>query len=147
MATNLFDELMDIFSNIAAETEDYDAFLAKLEEVGIPHELLELVADEQEHLENISLPNTTFRVYTKEESDKLSTMSRGFLLFLERTSMMSVWMRETIIDSAMQSPSEVVGIDEFKQISFATLVEELDAEETIYVKQLLFHSNQQSTPH
>lgn len=63
----------------------------------------------------------SFRAYTQAELAKLSTESRGFLIFLESAGVLSPGLRELILDRAIAVEDDVVELEKFKVVVLIVL--------------------------
>ncbi len=63
----------------------------------------------------------SFRIYTLEEQDKLSTACRGFLLFLEQVGVLSAPAREVVIDRLMELDAAEIELDDLKWVVLMVL--------------------------
>ncbi len=63
----------------------------------------------------------SFRIFTKEEMEKLDVESRGFLMFLEHIKVLSVETREMVIDRVMELEDSRLDLDDLKWIILMVL--------------------------
>ncbi len=130
----MFDILMYLFENyVHGETEllvDEDQLTNELTRAGFPQSdiikaldwlerLAELQSKDVPYLRNHN--QQTFRIYTKEETEKLDVESRGFLMFLEHIKVLSVETREMVIDRVMELEDERLDLDDLKWIILMVL--------------------------
>lgn len=130
----MFDILMYLFENyVHSEIEllvDEDELTKELTRAGF-HQAdimkalswLERLADLQEsdtpYLCNHA--QQSFRIYTKDEMAKLDVESRGFLLFLEQIKVLSVEIREMVIDRVMELDETSLILDDLKWVILMVL--------------------------
>lgn len=81
--------------------------LAELQEAGTPY----LCNHDQQ----------SFRIYTKDELERIDVESRGFLLFLEQIKVLSVETREMVIDRVMQLDESSLNLDDLKWVILMVL--------------------------
>ena len=81
--------------------------LAELQEAGTPY----LCNHDQQ----------SFRIYTKDEINKIDVESRGFLLFLEQIKVLSVETREMVIDRVMELDETTLNLDDLKWVILMVL--------------------------
>ena len=130
----MFDILMYLFENyVHGETEllvDEDQLTNELTRAGFPQSdiikaldwlerLAELQSKDVPYLRNHN--QQTFRIYTKEEMEKLDVESRGFLMFLEHIKVLSVETREMVIDRVMELEDARLDLDDLKWIILMVL--------------------------
>ena len=130
----MFDILMYLFENyVHGETEllvDEDQLTNELTRAGFPQSdiikaldwlerLAELQSKDVPYLRNHN--QQTFRIYTKEEMEKLDVESRGFLMFLEQIKVLSVETREMVIDRVMELEDARLDLDDLKWIILMVL--------------------------
>lgn len=65
--------------------------------------------------------NTTVRIYTAEEMQRLDTDCRGFLLFLEQVNLLDVTTREMVIDRVMELDTKDFYLDDLKWVVLMVL--------------------------
>jgi Smg protein len=63
----------------------------------------------------------SFRIYTKEEIDKLDVECRGFLLFLEEIGVLNFNTREMVIDRVMELDESSLVLDDLKWVILMVL--------------------------
>ncbi|MGS0726896.1 DUF494 domain-containing protein, partial [Shewanella sp. 0m-11] len=63
----------------------------------------------------------SFRIYTKAEMEKIDVESRGFLLFLEQIKVLSVEIREMVIDRVMEIDEPTLNLDDIKWVILMVL--------------------------
>jgi len=136
MKENVFDVLIYLFENyMDAETEpasDPDAIRTELLEVGFPRKEINKAFDwleslsEQKPIQSTSLP--AFRVYSTQECAKLDTESRGLLMFLEQSGILTPASRELVVDRAMALQEDRISLENLKWIVLMVLFSQPDEE-------------------
>ncbi len=133
MKQNIFDVLMYLFDNYMNDDVDFDvdedSLRNELQEAGFQlgqieqaFEWLEGLTDYQGEGHYPSLnPEQSTRIYTREESDKLDTNSRGFLMFLEQTGVLDHMTREMVIDRIMALDTDETDIEQLKWVVLMVL--------------------------
>lgn len=81
------------------------------------------------------------RIYTLEESKKIGTDSRSFLLFLEQASVLNPLEREVVVDRLMALPESEVGLDQTKWIALMVLWRHGKARDYLFVEDALFNDS------
>lgn len=117
MKENVLDVLMYLFENYSdteyTDTGNHDALKEELSGAGFPDEevrhafdWLDGLADRRRQL---SLFGSTgvIRVYTRQETAKLPTDCRGFLVYLEQLGILSPSARELTIDRLMDLDEDI----------------------------------------
>lgn len=88
-------------------------------------EALEWLSDLRSTVKNTFLPATTdthsFRIYSDEENARLDVASRGFLMFLCSTGIVTPEQRERILDRALALSLSEVSVSEFKVVVLMVL--------------------------
>lgn len=82
-----------------------------------------------------------YRIYTLEESKKIGTESRSFLLFLEQAHLLNPLEREVVIDRLMALPELEVGLDQAKWIALMVLWRHGKAKDYLFVEDALFNDS------
>ena len=136
MKQNIFDVLMYLFENYMNDDVEFDvdedSLRNELHEAGFQlgqieqaFEWLEGLTNYQEegHFPSVSPASIgrSTRVYTLEESDKLDTNSRGFLMFLEQTGVLDGMTREMVIDRVMALDTNESDIEQLKWVVLMVL--------------------------
>ncbi len=127
----MFDILVYLFENYyqAQAYPDYDTLERKLHAAGFEnddiHDALDwlnsLTRRPDEGIPESLDTRSSFRGYSKDESEKLPQECRGFIAFLESAKILTPLLRELIIERAMGLPSEIVGLDKLKVIVLMVL--------------------------
>ncbi len=136
MKENMLDVLMYLFEHyINEETEvspDHDSLKIRLDEAGFSQgEIakaflwLEDLSEQREAgafgLKEIPSSRGAMRIYSADELERLAPESRGFLLFLEQTDVLTPIARELIIDRALALESNTIDLDDLKWIVLMVL--------------------------
>ena len=136
MKENMLDVLMYLFEHyINEESEvsaDHDSLKIRLEEAGFSQSeiskafcWLEDLSEQREAgalgQEELHATPGTMRIYSPSELERLETESRGFLLFLEQTNVLSPITRELIIGRALALETSAIGLDDMKWIVLMVL--------------------------
>ncbi len=133
MKQTVFDVLMFLFENYisdeAALDDDQEALRDSLLEAGFKHgeirqafDWLEALADMQDEANRQPVQTQhALRIYSDEESEKLGTDCRGFLLFLEQTGVVDSMLREMVIDRVMALGGDEVDLDQLKWVVLMVL--------------------------
>ena len=119
MNENIFDVLMYLFENYLEVEIDLlpnsNAIKTELLEAGF--ELTE-VDKAFDWLESLSLEKpiklatpTAFRIFSREENDKLSLDCRNFIMFLEQAGILTSTNRELVIDRILALVCEVISLE------------------------------------
>lgn len=143
----MFDVLVYLFESYYQNDAypDHDTLARKLTAAGFEDEE---ICDALDWLKGLAAPQesgfpehfelgTSFRSYTDEEVAKLSTPARGFIAFLESARILTPSLREVILDRAMASPDDVVGLDKFKVIVLMVLWTQHGDVDTLVLEELL----------
>ena len=131
----MFDILLYLFENIVNDNAelwvDEDELTKELKKAGFHEDeiykalmWLEDLADLQSNDIApfiIGQTDLTTRVYTQQESLKLDTECRGFLLFLEQISLLDVATREMVIDRVMELEDSSIGLEDLKWVVLMVL--------------------------
>ncbi len=136
MKENVFDVLIYLFENYMDDetdlTPDPDAIRTELLEAGFPHREINKAFDwleslsKQKPIQSSSLP--AFRVFSTQECAKLDTESRGLLMFLEQSGILTPASRELVIDRAMALQEEAISLENLKWIVLMVLFSQPDEE-------------------
>jgi len=131
----MFDILMYLFENyIHSEAEimvDHDILTDELSRAGFHQDeiykaltWIEKLAALQEcetHPYITRVAGKSVRVYTQEESKRLDTECRGFLLFLEQVNVLDFATREMVIDRVMELETKDFCLDDMKWVVLMVL--------------------------
>jgi Smg protein len=143
----MFEVLVYLFENYY-QTESYPDHVTlsrKLSAAGFENEdisdALDWLKGLSHHAEN-PLPaafdsRTSHRAFAGQELSKLSSESRGFLVFLESAGILTPVLRETIIERAMALEGDVVSVDKFKVIALMVLWTRRGSVDTLILDELL----------
>lgn len=82
-----------------------------------------------------------YRIYTLEESKKIGTDSRSFLLFLEQAGVLNPLEREVVVDRLIALPESEVSLDQTKWIALMVLWRHGKARDYLFVEDALFNDN------
>lgn len=135
MKENIFDVLMYLFEHYMDEVtefqSDQESLSIELIQAGFPkgevnkafHWLEGLSAMRETSGPLLRPPGaTSMRFYAPNELNKLNLECRGFLLFLERNSVIDPALRELIIDRAMALESDEMSLEQLKWVTLMVLV-------------------------
>lgn len=135
MKETIFDVLIYLFENYMEEetdrVPDTDVIRSELLDAGF--EQLD-ISRAFAWLESLSLENPlssaapTFRIFCRQEQEKLDIECRNLLLFLEYTGILSTTNRERVIDRAMALADAEISLDELKWIILMVLLNQADSE-------------------
>ena len=127
----MFDVLVFLFESYyqSGAYPDQDTLERKLHAAGFENEDIHDALDWLQNLTRLprdGLPESldsrpSFRGYTRDETEKLSLESRGFIAFLEGAGILTPLLRELIIERVMALPDELVGLDKLKVIVLMVL--------------------------
>lgn len=87
----------------------------------------------------------SLRIYTSAEQQKLDVECRGFLMFLERASVLSETTREMVVDRVMEIDTEDFNLDDLKWVILMVLFN-VPGQENAYeqMEDLLFEEHRGS---
>lgn len=135
MKEDVFDIIIYLFENYL---DDENGFVPDPEEIRI--ELLEAGFPQGEvnkafewlesltHHQDISSAPPSFRVFSDEESTKLSTECRGMLIFLEQSGILTPASREQVIDRLMAFQDDEITLENLKWVVLVILFSRPDEE-------------------
>ena len=83
---------------------------------GAQHPATQNLAVQDPHLLAQSATADSMRVYSVDEQNRLGPECLGFLHFMESAQVLPAAMREVVIDRAMASSSEMLGLEDLKII-------------------------------
>lgn len=88
-------------------------------------------------------PGASLRVYARQEMEKLSTESRGFLLYLEQLGIVSADLRERIIDRLMAIDEEI-DLERVKWVVLLVLINTPGADEgaVVSVEEMVYATSE-----
>lgn len=131
MKQDVFEVLIYLFENYMHDEDDLehdrDSLQRELHDAGFHNHEIGKAFDWLEALGESGEPllrprdSMSFRVFNDEESAKLDTESRGFLLFLEQMGVLDHLTRETVIERVMALESDEVDIDQLKWVVLMVL--------------------------
>lgn len=150
----VLDVLMYLFENYLDDDEsdiqsDRESLRIELEEAGFPNREVNKAFDWLEGLvadppkpDTIQTANA-LRVYALEETARMDTESRGFIMYLEQIGILSQTQRELVIDRIMALEAEEIDIDQVKWIILMVLFNQpgqemsfAQVEDLVYEEQL-----------
>ena len=70
---------------------------------------------------NLKISQNSIRIYTDNESNKITAAGRGYLLYLEEANIVDAISRELIIDRAMALEEPCVDVPEIKWVALLVL--------------------------
>lgn len=131
MKQDVLDVLMYLFENYmdTAFTPDQEDLKIELIEAGFPASEIKqalvwlegLTALQESHPQQNLLTSQSMRLYTHQETAKLSVDARGFLLFLEQVGVLDQARRELVIDRVMALDLEEIDLEQIKWIVLMVL--------------------------
>jgi len=134
MKETVFDVLMYLFDNYFEEdyeiNSDQDSLKYELVQAGFGDNQVSKAFDWLEGLalqkdliqaDNLS-GKTTLRMYSEREMEKLDVKCRGFLVFLEQSSVLDAYDREVVIDRAMALEAEEIDLQQLKWVVLMVLL-------------------------
>jgi Smg protein len=80
----------------------------------------------------------SLRIYAELETQKISTESLGFLMFLEQANILNFGQREMVIDRAMALPQQEVDIEEIRWIVLMALWNQGKTNDYLFVEDAVF---------
>jgi len=134
MKENIFDVLIYLFENyledeidLMPDSEGIKAELRlagfKNNEINRAFDWLESLAEQSNIQPSIS---ATFRIFSEPEKQKLDIECRNFLLFLERSGILTTTTREIVIDRAMAIENNRLTLEELKWAVLMVLLNQSD---------------------
>lgn len=143
----MYEVLVYLFENFyqADLSPDHGSLQRKLAAAGFENEDVHDALDWLKSLTDVPqarLPEAVdlsdaFRGYSSKEFDKLSTESRGFIIFLESAGVLSPILREIIIERAMAVADDSVGLDKLRVIVLMVLWTQHGNVDTLVLDELL----------
>ena len=136
MNENIFDVLMYLFENYLEVDIDLlqNSNTIKTELLEAGFELTE-VDKAFAWLEPLSLEKpiklatpTAFRIFSREEINKLSLDCRNFIMFLEQAGILTSTNRELVIDRIMALDSDDISLEQLKWVVLMVLLSQPDEE-------------------
>ncbi len=127
--TYMFDYLFEIAEQDSSKEIDDTALKAYLSDAGfevtrIDKALswLENIATSQDNkAKPFGSSNGGMRIYSEEEKSRLSTKSRGFLLFMENIGQIDANQREMIVNQVMSLDDSIISLDDLKWVVMMVL--------------------------
>ncbi len=134
MKENIFDVLIYLFENyldsdlvLQPDNEDIKTELIEAgfeqSEVNNAFDWLETLTEKSAIKPSVS---SAFRVFCTQEKRKLDLECRDFLLFLERSGILTPDTREIVIDRAMAVQNDTLSLDELKWTVLMVLLSQSD---------------------
>ncbi|GAB2640458.1 DUF494 family protein [Vibrio panuliri] len=134
------DELEDELLRAGFDQKDIYKALVWLEE------LAALQQGELDSAISVSGASST-RIYTAQEMDRLDIECRGFLMFLEQVSVLSIETREMVIDRVMGLETDDFELDDLKWIVLMVLFNVPGNENAYTLMEELLYSKEQGILH
>jgi Smg protein len=154
MKENILDVLMYLFENYMNDDvevdKDEEALRVELQQAGFHQrqiskafDWLEGLTDLQDRADVVpSIRQSSIRVYTHKEREKLNTDCRGFLQFLENVGVLDNATREMVVDRVMALDTDEVDMDQLKWVVLMVLFNQPGREEAYaWMEDLVFDEN------
>jgi Smg protein len=152
MKENVLDVLMYLFENYNdtefTDTGNYDALKEELAGAGFPAEevqhAFEWLDTLAERRKQLSLFGSTgvIRVYSRQETARLSTDCRGFLVYLEQLGLLTPATREIAIDRLMAIEEEI-DLEKVKWVLLLVLMHQPGGENAFeQIQELVYHDGE-----
>jgi Smg protein len=154
MKENILDVLMYLFENYMNDEvevdKDEESLRVELQQAGFHQRQISKAFDWLEGLTDLQdcadvIPATrqsSIRVYTGKEAEKLNTDCRGFLQFLENVGVLDNATREMVIDRVMALDTDEVDMDQLKWVVLMVLFNQPGREEAYaWMEDLVFDEN------
>jgi Smg protein len=152
MKENVLDVLMYLFENYNdtefTDTGNYDALKEELAGAGFPTEevqhAFEWLDTLAERRKQLSLFGSTgvIRVYSRQETARLSTDCRGFLVYLEQLGLLTPASREIAIDRLMAIEEEI-DLEKVKWVLLLVLMHQPGGEGAFeQIQELVYHDGE-----
>jgi Smg protein len=134
MKETVFDVLMYLFDNYFEEdyeiNSDQESLKYELVQAGFgdnqvskAFDWLEGLAMQKDLIQSENLADkSTLRLYSEREMERLDVSCRGFLLFLEQSSVLDAYDREVVIDRAMALEAEEIDLQQLKWVVLMVLL-------------------------
>ena len=151
MKENVLDVLMYLFEQYYLDEEhnpsaDRDSVHSTLLAAGFVDSeidkalewLEDLAANQEGH--GLRVPaDRSIRIYTAEELERIDAESRGFLLFLEQSNILTPLTRELVIDRVMALEADEIDLEQLKWVVLMVLFNQPGEEEAYaWMEDLLF---------
>ena len=143
----MFEILMYLFENYmdggVALNADQDTIMSELEQAGFHRHEIGRALDWLDGLNRVQesvqsgpkLTSLAIRHYTYEESERLSSEGRGFLLYLEQLSILDPLTREVVIDRLMALDPREVDLGRIKWVVLIALFNQPDKKSALSLLQ------------
>ena len=143
MKANVMDVLMYLFDNYIDEdvefSPDQESLKSRLKEAGFgssqvdkAFDWLEGLALQKESNDYINYANEqSLRLFNDDETDRLDTVCRGFLLYLEQTGVLGISERELVIDRVMALETDDIDLHQLKWVVLMVLFNQPDKEAAV----------------
>jgi Smg protein len=138
MTTSVLDVLSFLFEHYIEDDGsefDREAVAAELARVGFEparvsaaFEWLEGLSDTPSDFRHADVGSRSFRIFSADETRRLSHENRGFLLFLEEVGVIDARTRERVIDRVMALDTEDLDLDQLKWIVLMVLFNQPDSD-------------------
>ena len=147
MKENVIDVLMYLFEHYmydeAPIQPDRESLQVELLEAGFSYIEINKAFDWLDVLNNNAGPVHTarsFRLYTDQETRKLDTECRGFLLFLEQMDVLTPANREMVIDRVLALETDEIDLEQLKWIVLMVLFSQPGQEAAYcWMEELMFN--------
>jgi Smg protein len=152
----MFDILVFLFENYLPEScPEPQALARKLSAAGFGAADISAALDWLSGLPPIAVggaatadfASDAMRIYDEDESAKLSTEARGFLVFLEHAGGLDPALRETVVERAMALPEATVSLGKIKIIVLMVLWRREQALDTLLLEELLAEDDDERLCH
>lgn len=152
MKEDMFEVLMYLFENhMETDCKLYhlteDALMAELEKVGFHSGTIDRALTWIEGLLLVQestaqgATNESIRIYSAQESLKLSHDIMGFLLFLQRVGILNTITRELVIDRLMAIEDQEITLSQVKWVALLVLFNQPDEEKALaYMENLVLEN-------
>lgn len=138
MKESVLDVLMYLFENYmdgeVSDETNHETLRVELVGAGFPEEevdhafrWLNGLAERRQQPQLVGAPGA-FRIYARQELDRLSTECRGFLLYLEQLGLLNPATRELVIDRLMAIEEEV-DLERVKWVVLLVLINQPGSED------------------
>jgi len=132
MKETVLDVLMYLFETFVDADDDPEPdrneLREELERAGFRNREIDRALDWLDGLNAAAVPNPdqadpapTFRIYDVVEQDRFDAQSRGYLLYLEQSGILSAIQREIVIDRLLALDSDEIDIDQIKWVVMMVL--------------------------
>lgn len=128
MKENVMDVLLYLFENYIdtddSHKPDKDTLELELEKVGFQELEINKALEWLEDMTVVAAPtsyNSTTRIFSEVEIEKLDMQCRGYLMFLEQVGVLDAETREVVIERVMALDSEEIDLDQLKWVVLMVL--------------------------